>query len=259
MSTRRMDRIVKDNWRTRQIYGHLVLQTAAISPAVLKHLRRGGVPVARTRLIWSSIDPVRVKPTRVRDEVRREFNVAGQDILLLAVGNLTRRKGFDLLIAALAQVRCRNVHLLIAGSGKEHGVLSECISEYQLHDRVQLLGQRTDIPDLLAACDLFVMPSRAEGLGVAALEAMAAGRPVIASKVGGLSDVILHGTTGLLVPPEQVPALSDSLNALIDSPVNRANYGEAGRARVSDHFHVDQMVCAYEELYSDVLLEWSGR
>ncbi|MEE8466961.1 MAG: glycosyltransferase [Planctomycetota bacterium] len=254
ISTRRMDRRVKRNWRTRWIYGSLVRRTAAISPAVERRLHDAGVPPDRTRLIWSSIDPAALAPAKSRESVRTELNVAPDEVLLLAAGALVPRKGLDVLLEALPRLSA-NVRLCIAGEGPEREVLEALAAASAVEGRVRLLGRREDLPDLLAACDLFVMPSRAEGLGIAALEAMAAGRAVVASRVGGLGELVLDGVTGRLVPPDDVDALSAALAALCADRGLRARYGEAGAGRIADGFRADQMVQAYEQLYREVLAE----
>jgi glycosyltransferase involved in cell wall biosynthesis len=99
------------------------------------------------------------------------------------------------------------------------------------------------------------MPSRAEGLGVAALEAMAAGRAVVASRVGGLGEAVVHERTGLLVPPDDAPALAAALLALVEDADLRARYSAAGPGRVAEGFLAEQMVDAYEALYREVLEE----
>lgn len=254
ISTRRMDRRVKRNWRTRWIYGSLVRRTAAISPAVERRLHAAGVPPERTRLIWSSIDPAALAPTKSRESVRAELDVAPDEVLLLAAGALVPRKGLDVLLEALPRLSA-NVRLCIAGEGPEREALEARAAANPVEGRVRLLGRREDLPDLLAACDLFVMPSRAEGLGIAALEAMAAGRAVVASRVGGLGELVLDGVTGKLVPPDDVDALSAALSELCADRGLRARYGEAGPGRVADGFQAEQMVQSYEQLYREVLAE----
>lgn len=256
VTTRRMDRRVKRGWRTRLLYNRLVRRTAAISPAVLKRLLDGGVPAERTRLIWSAIDPACVIPNRPRAELRAELNCDQSEIIVLAVGALVHRKGYDVLLDAFFDpAGPQQARLWIAGEGEQRATLAARIADQGLEDRVQLLGQRSDIPDLLAACDLFAMPSRAEGLGIAALEAMAAGRPVVASRVGGLGEVVLDDQTGRLVPPGEVGALASALSELCADAELRARLGKAGPGRVADGFLAEQMVEAYEQLYREVLAE----
>jgi len=120
---------------------------------------------------------------------------------------------------------------------------------------VKFLGTREAVADLFRACDVFVMPSRREGLGIACLEAMAAERPVIASRVGGLGDAVVHERTGLLVPPEDPQALADAIARMIRDPDLRARLGAAGPDRVAEGFLPEQMVTAYQDLYLEVLAD----
>lgn len=254
VTTRRMDRRVRPGWRTRVLYRRLVRAAAAISPAVQRRLVEGGVGPERTRLIWSAIDPARVAPRRTRAEVRGELGAGDADRVVLAAGALVPRKGFDVLVEALA--RLERGRLWIAGGGDEaRADLAARIDRLGLGERARLLGARDDVPDLLAAADVFAMPSRAEGLGIAALEAMAAGLPVVASAVGGLADVVLDGETGRLVPPDDVAALAGALAELLEDPARAALLGTAGRARVAAQFTSERMVDAYEALYREILAE----
>jgi glycosyltransferase involved in cell wall biosynthesis len=120
---------------------------------------------------------------------------------------------------------------------------------------VRFLGRRDDVADLLAACDVFVLPSRREGLGVAALEAMALARPVVASRVGGLAEAVEDGRTGLLVGPGDTAALAAALARLLREPELRARLGAAGPARVAEDHSVSRLVESYEALYLEMLAE----
>jgi glycosyltransferase involved in cell wall biosynthesis len=119
--------------------------------------------------------------------------------------------------------------------------------------RVAFLGRRDDPGDLLSACDAFVLPARREGLGVSALEAMAASRPVIASRVGGLAEAVVHERTGLLVPPDDPRALAEAIHRLAADRDLAHRLGAAGPARVAEGFLPEQMVSAYTEIYAGVL------
>ena len=113
--------------------------------------------------------------------------------------------------------------------------------EARAGENVAFLGFVEDVPALLRQVAIVVVPSRSEGLGLSALEAMAADRPVVASSVGGLREVVVHGETGLLVPPEDPDALADALKSLLDDPARILKMGEAGRARVQAEFDVEAM------------------
>lgn len=258
VTTRRMDRRVKTGWRTRLIYGSLVRRAVAISPAVRAQLAAGGVPDEMTRLIWSAVEPSRLEARRPRAAVRAELAAGEDELVLFAAGALVERKGIDVLLEALERLGAAGPRLWVAGDGPEAGALAARADALGLQARVAWLGRRTDVPDLLAACDIFVMPSRAEGLGVAALEAMAAGRPVVASRVGGLGEVVIDGRTGRLVPPGDPAALAAALAELGPDESSRSALGAAGRERLAQGFLAEQMVDAYEALYDEVLAEASS-
>ncbi len=253
ITTRRMDRRVKR--RSRPVHTLLVQRTVAISPAVVEHLVAAGLGPGRTRTIPSAVDPSALCPKRARSAVRAAEGLAPDAPLLLVLAALVRRKGVDVLLEALTRLAAEGLRpaLWVAGEGPERGALERRSEALGLAPRVRLLGQRGDVADLLAACDVVVLPSRREGLGVAALEAAAAGRPVVASRVGGLLEVVEDRRTGLLVPPEDPTALANALHCLLRDDALRARLGRTGAARIGKRFGVDAMTDAYEHLYREVL------
>jgi glycosyltransferase involved in cell wall biosynthesis len=256
LSTRRMDRPVSRGLRTRWLYRRLLRRVAAISPAVARRLGEAGVPPERIRMIWSAVDPERLQPSATRQALRARLDAAPDNACLLVAANLVQRKGVDVLLAAYAALASREcTELWIAGDGPERAPLEATAARLGIADRVRFLGHRDDVPDLLEACDVFVLPSRLEGLGVAALEAMARRRPVVASAVGGLAETVVAEETGLLVPPDDAAALAAALARLIADPALGRRLGAAGAARVAEHFLAEQMVGAYESLYREVLRE----
>lgn len=257
ITTRRMDREVKRNWRTRLVYGKLVQRAVAISTPVRECLERGGVPVEKIALIHSAVDPAALVPRRSRWELRRELETDENELVLLTLASLVERKGIDVLLTAVAELVSRGVRPIvwIAGDGEERQELKRQGLELGLVGCVHFLGHRRDSADLLNACDIFVLPARREGLGVSALEALAAGRPVVASRVGGLAEVVIDGECGLTVPPGDAPALARALERVLGDPELRARLGAAGPARVASGFLAEQMVASYEKLYRDVLVE----
>lgn len=251
LTTRRMDRRVRPGLRTRLIYRVLTQRAVAISPAVARRLAAAGVPPERTRTIYSSIDPAAAAPRAGRAALRRAGELGDQTPLLLVLANLVKRKGVDVLLDAFARLE-RGAQLWIAGDGPERGALEAQARRLGLSERVRFLGHRDDTGDLLAACDVFAMPSRREGLGVASLEAMAAARPVVASRVGGLAELVVHERTGLLVPPDDERALADALRRLLDDPALRSALGGAGPGRIAEGWLAEQMVADYESLYAEL-------
>jgi len=255
LATRRMDRAVRRGWHTRWLYAHALRAVVAISDGVAERLLAGGVPERAIRVVPSAVEPGRLLPQRSREAVRQRLGVAPDTPCLLAAAALVRRKGLDVLLEALAELTAADASptLWIAGEGPQRRALEQQARALGIGGRVRLLGQRDDVPELLAACDVFVLPSRQEGLGVAALEAMALGRPVVASRVGGLGGAVVHEHTGLLVPPEDARALRDALARLLRDAELRARLGSAGPRHVAERYAAGSMVDAYERLYEELL------
>jgi glycosyltransferase involved in cell wall biosynthesis len=168
------------------------------------------------------------------------------------VGRLEPQKGHRFLLEALAMLRKQRgdcPHLVIVGTGSALGSIRRQIESLSLEDRVHLLGTRRDIPEILAALDLFVLPSLWEGLPLALLEAMAAGVPVMASAVGGVGDVLDNGRYGGLLPPGNGSALCDAMTDWLDHPEKRRALGELGKMRAHQDYSARSMVGRLEEIY----------
>ena len=177
--------------------------------------------------------------------------------IVLTVARLDPQKNLSDLIRAAAQVP--EARFLVAGEGPMRSALESEIRAHALDGRVELLGFRSDVAELLRACDLFVLPSLFEGLPLSVLEAMAAGKPVIASRVGGTDEAVVHGETGILVPPSDPAALARAIRELLADPATAQAYGARGRARVAREFSVDAMVERVSALYDELLAGRSGK
>jgi glycosyltransferase involved in cell wall biosynthesis len=189
-----------------------------------------------------------------RARLRRELGLGGDEPLIVAVGNLYRVKGHAVLLLALAQVESsRHWHLAIAGRGEEEPRLRALARQHRLVDRVHLLGYRPDIPDLLAAADIFAMPSLSEGLPLALIEAMFSGRAIVASSVGGIPDALADGDAGILVRPGDAGELTAALTRLLEDPDLRRSLGSAGRQRAEAEFTTTRMADEYEAIYRNLL------
>ncbi len=261
LSTRRMDRTVKRSWRMRFIYRSLINLTVAISPAVRDALIAAGVAPERIRLIWDAVDPDEFSASGRLGSERKVRGSSDGARVSLTMAALVRRKGIDVLIDAIRLLRERNAtwHAWIAGEGPEQRSLEQAVKAAGLEDCVHFLGWRSDKADLLREVDAFVLPSRREGVGVAALEAMAAGVPVVASRVGGLAQAVVDGETGILVEPEQPQELADALQALGGDPALGMRLGSNGRRRVVELFAADKQAEQYVEVYDDVLAAAKAR
>lgn len=160
-------------------------------------------------------------------------------------------KGLDVLARAVAAIP--GLHATVVGRGPEQELLTREATALGIDERFVLAGWRDDPRQTLADADLFVLPSRAEGLPLSICEAMLAGLAVVATDVGSVREVVEDGVTGLLVPPDDAAALTAAIRTLLDDPARRAAMGTAGRARAAAEFTVDAMARRYEALYSDVL------
>ncbi len=192
-------------------------------------------------------------PSGRREPARREFDLAEDETVLLSVGSLIPRKGHAALLRALAEVRRQEPsldwRLLIAGRGEEKDRLETLAREGGISDRVHLLGYRADVSDLLAAADIFVMPSLWEGLPLAILEAMRSGTAVVATAASGIPEAIRHGQEGLLLEPGDEKGLSAALVELMSDPSRREALARAGRDRAEAEFSIERMMDRYEALY----------
>ena len=211
----------------------------------------GVVPRERIRVVPNGIDPA---PWMEAEPFpRAELAVPAGVPLTMVAGLLNVAKGQDVALRALARPGLERLYLLLAGEGETEHELRELAAELGVTDRVRFLGWRSDLPRLLRACDLLWLPSRWEGMPYIALEAMAAGLPVVATRVDGARDLIDHGESGHLVPLDSPPALAEAtVRLLASSPEQRAAMGAAGRERVLARFTSEQMVrgllAVYEEL-----------
>jgi glycosyltransferase involved in cell wall biosynthesis len=196
-----------------------------------------------------TVVPNGIDSARFRTATPLPINAPGG--LVVSVARLSPEKGIDTLIEAVAPLP--HVRVLIAGEGPERAALDARIAALGIGERVDLLGAWDDVPSLLMAAALYVQPSREEGQGIAALEAMAAGRAVIATRVGGLPEVVAENVTGWLVPPDDPTALGAAIQALLADPCARRALGDAGARRVEERFTADAMRTATRALYEQVL------
>jgi L-malate glycosyltransferase len=219
--------------------------TANISPAS---------KVVDVRVIYNGVDAA--PPTRPRAEVRAELGIGPDEVVAIQVANLLPVKAHDILVRALARLRDQGVRLLMlaVGDGPERPNIEALAAELGLgKERLRLLGFRSDVPDLLGAADFFVLPSRMEGLPLAALEAMAQRLPVVTTRVGGIPEVVFDGEHGLLVPSDDPDALAAAMGKLANDEGLRAALGQAAAARARDDFSFERMTDKYDDLYHHLL------
>ena len=219
-----------------------------VSSAVLSEVcQKAPEIIPRSSLIFDGLDVPALPPEPLpRDKPR-----------LLCVGRLGTEKGFDVALTALASLvdRFPHLRLVIAGDGPVLAELEERAAELGLSDAVNFLGwvSPQKVPALLNATTVVVVPSRQEGFSLVALEAALMARPVVATRVGGLPEVVLHEQTGLLVEKEDSMALAEAIAFLLDHPTTAGQMGQAARRRAAEVFSWKRCVDAYDNLYQRLI------
>jgi glycosyltransferase involved in cell wall biosynthesis len=225
---------------------------------VSDYLRRIGLSLgadpARAVTILKGVDLARFAPAPDREALRRSLGFA--DPLLMSAGGLQKLKGIHHVLDALAILKAtRRFSYVVAGDGEERESLRAQAVRLGLGEHVRLLGRldRSQIPQYFAACDLLVLGSLTEGSGNVALEAMASGRPVVATDSGGPPEYVLDGKTGFVVPVGDAAAMAERVARLLDSPALADALGRAGRLRMQEGFDYSRMIREIALLYEEVL------
>lgn len=250
--------IVRHLWTTVQkIKNQRIAHFLPITQNVAHELsNRESVPLHKLTVVHPGIPPFESSNLR-RNELRVEFGAQESDIVLISLGRLQPEKNFPYLLDSMRVVNQarNNIKLWIVGEGFERQKLQRIIEENELADSVKMMGYRADAKELLSAADIFVLPSKAEPFGMAAVEAMFVELPVIGTRGPGLSTIVEHNQTGILVDPDQVKSMSDAIIQLSGDPDLRRNLGKAGRVRALNTFTSEIMASKittiYERLVSD--------
>ena len=219
-----------------------------------------GCPREKMLVIENGVDAERFAPVA---DTRPYKERLGLDPDRPVVGTVTRariRKGYEELLRAGGAV-CRSqprAQVVVVGQDTREQAPRALIEELGFGDRLHLLGVRTDIPEVLAAFDVFVLASHDEGMSNAVMEAMSVGKPVVATDVGGTGEMVERNVAGLLVPPKDPQALATAIEELLDDPGRAVEMGRQGRRIVDERFSLDRMVRRMEELYETLWAETHG-
>lgn len=220
---------------------------------VAEHIHLGIGKPDQWTVIPSGIDMAIFCPSpEARKRVRAELAFLSAEVVAMAVGRLERVKGHSVLLEAMALLPDDGLRLVLVGEGSERPFLQEQVSRLGLGDRVTFTGARTDVAALLNSADIAIMPSLNEGMGRSALEAMACGKPVIASRTGGVPDLVREGKEGFLVPPGNAAALAQALRSLAQDPNLRAAMGQQARTRANQEFSIETMITKIEAVYDSL-------
>jgi glycosyltransferase involved in cell wall biosynthesis len=254
--TRRMD------YRPNRIFAPYLFKRAvdcvvAISNGVANSLAAAGVDRSCITVVPSGVDCERFRPPSAdeRAHARARFGISEREIAIAAIGALEPRKGHRYLIEAVAALAQSGVMLrcFVAGDGSIRADLERQVAEQRCAGRVAILGRIEDSRELLWASDIYAMPSLNEGLGVAALEAMASGLPAIVSATGGLREVVENDVSGILVEPARADEIGAAIARLANSAEIRAKVGAAARVRVEANYSMESMARQTLGLYRAAL------
>lgn len=243
-------------YRLNKFIARFVDRYITISQALQEYCAEAeGIPKSKMVAIHYALDSISLNGDRTVKMIRSDYNVPSDSFLLVIIGRLIEVKGHKYLFEAIREVkeRGKNVRLLVVGDGALRHSLEQAVVELGIRQEVSFLGFRTDVCGILLASDLFLLPTLGEGFGLVLLEAMAAGKPIVASNVTSIPEVVVNGETGLLVPPRDSHALAEAIDRFLGEPELRGKMGEASRQRVKEYFPVEKMVNATVKVYKEVL------
>ncbi len=236
------------------------------APNLKRTLVAEGFDPERVAVIGNGVDVERFREEGRRPGIRRQLDVPADAPLVGMIARLTKFKGAQYFVDAAAWIRQRHpdAYFVIAGPRSKYddgfaARLDARVRELGLDDRLIFAGCRDDVPDLLRELTVFVQPSISEGMSNAVLEAMASGRAVVATDVGGMRDLVQDGVTGLLVPPADVAALVGGVDRLLEDPALRERTGQLARRIVFDEYSIERMVERTERLYLDLVAHAQAR
>lgn len=189
-----------------------------------------------------------VDTIQYRREIRKEYGVGEDDILLISVGEMIKRKNHQIILSAMKSINQDKVHLFICGDGELQEYLKKLSISYGIEDKIHFLGFRRDVPNVLCSADIFIFPSLWEGLGLAGLEAMYMGIPVIGSKRQGIKDYVRDGETGLLFNPENEQDLSNAINKIINNHNLVDKFRKKGK-EVALLYSIENSINEIEDIY----------
>lgn len=232
----------------------------AVSQHTADHMvEKEGAPREKIRVIMNGIDFDRVKLSSGGAAARLRTELDADDAyLILVAARLHPEKGYETLFHSVAELRGklnRRLVLAVAGTGPLLAKYVALVREIGCEDVVRFLGFRSDLPDLMAAADLFVLPSHAEAFGLVLTEAMLLGTAIVATRVGGIPELVTDGVDGVLVPPADTTALTNAVARLLLDDTARRKLAGAGREKVVQRFQFKDMVRSYEHYYEDLMAQ----
>ena len=257
-------RAYPDYPRPKRILANRVLlrrrdRVVAVGEAVRQALiHNEGIAPDRVEVIYNGILLERFESRLTDSEryaIRAEIGLEPYDLMVIQVARLDYLKDHATAIRTMERVagRWSRARLVIVGEGPERGAIEDLVRQRTLGETVRLLGERHDVPRLLAASDIALLTSISEGIPLTLIEAMAAGRPLVSTRVGGVAEIVADGQTGLLGPAGDDAALAEHILHLANDPERRDQMGRSGRQRASDLFSEGRMHDGYRQIYAEMV------
>jgi glycosyltransferase involved in cell wall biosynthesis len=237
-----------------KLLSYKTIKFIAVSQAVKQFLiGTESIPEDKIEVIYNGIDiSMDHRPSTI--DLKQQFGIRVDDIVLTVVGRLVEQKGHKYLFEALSMLNGKySLKLLVVGEGPLRNSLQSMVNSLQLNDKIKFLGQRNDIAQILEISDCLVLSSLYEGLPVCVLEAMAAGKPVIATKVGGIPELVKDGKTGFIVEPKNSEVLLQAIDKLTNLPDIGKEMGARGREIANNNFSIISIAKHTKELFLELL------
>ncbi len=215
-----------------------------------------GIEAEKLSIITRGVNDQTFRPRKADENLKKQLKIKENEKIILFVGRLDQVKGVDYLIPAAKKIVSKydHVRFFIVGDGSLKAKYEDEAKEF---DKIQFLGFRDDIPDLMNIADMFVLTSLSEGACNVVLEASASGLPVIATKVGEVPQIILDGKTGILIDPKDVNSLHNSIKIMLEDPKLCKNMGKLARQHIEENYTEDAISNKIENFYSEVLMRWN--
>ncbi len=245
----------------RRLYNPFLRRFVALSKDLEQWLLNTvGINANKVVQLYNGVDLTRFHSVGIGNTLHSiSLQIHAGDVLIGTVGRLQSEKDQVTLINAFSllvddgRIDSKTLKLVLIGDGPDREMLENLVARKSLSEKVVFLGARNDIPGLLSSLDIFVLPSRGEGISNTILEAMACSLPVVATRVGGNPELVKENNTGLLVPSNNPEKMADALRVYLTDKVLAQKHGRAGRQRVESYFSIDKMVASYVEMYDSLI------
>lgn len=248
-----IDYPLKNKFRYRIAYNNLADKIVANSEATKSTMLKNApwLKTERVKVVYNGINPEFYKPEHTKD-LRKEFGFEKNDFVIGFVGRLSLQKGIMYALEGFKIIneKHNNVRLLICGDGELKSDVEKFISENQLEQKIYLAGFRKDIPNIMKTIDVLLTPSLWEGFGIVLIEAMAAGKPCVATNTSSIPEIVEDGINGYLVPTKDSQSIAESLIRLISNPQLVRQMGQAGIETVKKKFTIEKMIKEYESIFN---------